>query len=156
ALHLAPGPAHDVLAHRSAEQAPERAAYAARVGARQIAAGNYGIGGHCATLIASQRVTLPFRRLAVARNKPRPWHRDLGPTEFAGQRPCPPAVPMAHSAGRSRVIAAFLRSPVPRPRQHGIEFGLDHRFYERANALANTSLDRIKPIVEKLGANISR
>jgi hypothetical protein len=44
-LHLAPSAAHDVLAHRSAERARQRAAHAARVGVREIAAGNQGVGG---------------------------------------------------------------------------------------------------------------
>jgi hypothetical protein len=44
ALHLAPDPAHRVLADRAGEQGTDRAAHTARVGAGKISAGDQRIG----------------------------------------------------------------------------------------------------------------
>src|SRR4029450_12848722 len=64
ALHLAPGSAHRVLAHRSAEQGSECPADPARIGAGEIRAGDQAVGARRAALIGPQRLALPFRRLA--------------------------------------------------------------------------------------------
>src|SRR5260370_2342792 len=51
ALHLAPGPAHRVLAHRSAEQGRERAAYPARIAAAHSAAAHPPPAAECPPLL---------------------------------------------------------------------------------------------------------
>jgi hypothetical protein len=63
-------------------------------------------------------------------------------------------MPMTRNPGTTFVVTLLWPPAVTRPRQHLLELGLDHRFDEPANALSDPSLDRIKPIIEKLGANI--
>src|SRR5271157_2916276 len=72
ALHLAPGPAHRILAHRTAKQGGERTAHPARVGASQIGARDQCVGGQRAALIARNAwlfhsVVLPSRVFSRAR-----------------------------------------------------------------------------------------
>src|SRR5712671_4494430 len=55
ALNLPPHPAHHVLAYRTAEQRREYTAHPARVGARQVGAGDQRIGSPRAPLIGRQR-----------------------------------------------------------------------------------------------------
>ena len=93
ALYLAPHPAHHVLAHAAGKQRSQRAADPARVGARQVAAGDQGVGRQCASLVDPQGPAPPLAGRAVRLQKPRPRHRDLRLAEGAGQRP--PAAPVA-------------------------------------------------------------
>ena len=74
ALHLAPDPAHRVLANGAAEKGTQGAAYAAGVGAGEVAAGDQRVGGQRAALVGSQRLALPLRCLAVGGVQPRARH----------------------------------------------------------------------------------
>ena len=153
ALHLAPSPAHRVLADRAAEQRRERPAHPARVGAGEVHARDQRIGRQRATLIGPQRLALPFRRLARGSVQPRAWHLDLDRPEGARQRPRPAAVAVTRNA-RSSFIAGLLTSPVTRACQHGVKLAADQLFDELTRASANLSLDRIKPVVEKMGCRL--
>ena len=55
---------------------------------------------------------------------------------------------------RSSFIAGLLTSPVTRACQHGVELAADQLFDELSHASANLSLDRIKPVVEKMGCRL--
>ena len=155
ALHLAPGPAHRVLADRPAEQGRQRAANPPRIGAGQIAARDQRVGGKRAALIGPQRLALPFRRPALRCGQPGPRHRDLDRPERAGQRARTAAMTMARDAG-SCFIAGPLASFVTRPGQRGIEFAADQFFDELARPSPHLGLDRVKPVVEKINSQLSR
>src|SRR4051812_28466735 len=86
-LHLAPDPAHGVLADRAAKQGGERAAHPARVGASEIAARNQRVSDKRAPLIGPQRLALPLRRLAIGGVEPGARDLDLHPAEASQQRP---------------------------------------------------------------------
>ena len=89
ALHLAPDPAHRVLAHRTPEQGTERTAHPARVGASEVGARNQRVSNNCAPLIGPQRLALPLRRLAIRSVQPGARHLKLHPAEASQQRPRP-------------------------------------------------------------------
>ena len=57
------------ITDRPAEQRGERSAYPARIGAGWIVARDQGVSGQCAALIGSERLALPFRRLALGVSK---------------------------------------------------------------------------------------
>ena len=144
ALHLAPHPAHRVLANRTAEQGRERATDTARVGARQIGRCNQRVGGQRAALVSPQCLALPLCRLAISGFEPSPRNGDLGRSEGPRQRPCPAAVPVAGEAG----IEALTRIGTPaiaRASESGVEFAPDHRLDESADPVAQTRFDRVKP-----------
>ena len=152
-LHLAPRPAHRVLAHRAAEQRRERPAYPARVGAGEIAARDQRVGGQRAPLVGPQRLALPLRRLAVGGVQPGARHRDLDRAERARQRPRPAAVAVARNA-RTFFIAGHLASPVTRACQHSVKLAADQLFDELTRPSAHLGLDRIKPVVEKINSHL--
>ena len=74
-LHLAPGPAHGVLANRPAEQRCQGAPDPSRVGASQIGAGDQPFGLHRQALVGRQRLAAPLRWLAIAVGHPCPRNR---------------------------------------------------------------------------------
>src|ERR1700680_2798892 len=157
ALHLAPYPAHRVLAYLSAKYAAKCAAHAAPIGAGQIRARDQRVGSQRAALIFPQRLALPLRRLAVGSVQPGAWHRDLGLPERAGQRAYPAPMPMA---GNSRGHAAILRRPrspaIAWARQNGVKLTANHLLDQFANAVTYPGLDGIKPIVEKMRITLGR
>ena len=124
ALHLAPGPAHGILADRAAKQGTERTAHPARVGASQIGARNQRVGGQRAALISPQRLALPLRRLALRGVQPSTRHRNLNRAERPGQRPRPAPVAVAGN-DRTFFIASNLASPVTRAGKHSVELAAD-------------------------------
>ncbi len=155
ALHLAPRPAHRVLADRSAEQGRQRAPHPPRIGAGEIRAGDQRVGREGAPLIRPQRLALPFRRPALGRGQPGARHRDLDRPERACQRPRPAAVAVARNA-RSSFVAGYLASPVRRPCQRSIELAAEQLFNELARSSPHLGLDRIEPIVEKINSHFGR
>src|SRR6266540_1070420 len=86
-FHLAPDPAHRILAHGAAEQRLQGAAHPARVGAGQVGAGNQRIGRQRAALVGPQHLAVPLRGFAAWSVQPRAWYFDLDATEGAHQRP---------------------------------------------------------------------
>src|SRR5271167_5183505 len=128
-LHLAPGPAHRVLADSTAKQGGERTAHPARVGASQIGARDQRVGGQRAALISPQCPALPIRRLALQGVQSGTRHRDLDRPEGPGQRPCPASVAVARNACSS-FIAGYLPSTVTRTGKRNIEFAADQLFDE--------------------------
>src|SRR6266516_7228653 len=138
ALHLAPHPAHRVLADRAAEQGTERATHSTGVGPSEIGAGDQRVGSPRATLIGTYRLALPLRRLTIRGIQSGARHRDLHPAEGSQQRPRP--VAMAVTAGTDRAIAIAARSPrtaaVPGARQRQVELPLDHGMDELAYPIA--------------------
>ena len=157
ALHLAPHPAHRVLADLSTKYAAKCAAHAARIGTGQIRARDQRVGSQRAALIFPQRSALPLRRLSVGSVQPGAWHRDLGLPERAGQRAYPAPMPMA---GNNRGPVAILRRPrspaIAWARQNGVKLAANHLLDQFANAITDTGLDGIKPIVEKMGVTLGR
>src|ERR1700680_4521527 len=137
ALHLAPYPAHRVLAYLAAKYTAKCAAHAA--------------------LIFPQRLALPLRRLAVGSVQPGAWHRDFGLPERAGQRAYPAPMPMA---GNNRGHAAILRRPrspaIAWARQNGVKLTANHLLDQFADPDTYPGLDGIKPIVEKMRIALGR
>src|SRR5213075_204315 len=152
-LHLAPGPAHRVLADRTPEQRRERAPHPARVGTGEVATRNQRIDHPRAPLVATQGLAFPFRRLALGSIQPRAWHRDLDRPEGAGQRPRPAAVAVTRNT-RAFFIAGLASSPVTRACQRRVKLLADQLFDEIARASPNLRLDRIDPVVEKKGCSL--
>ena len=88
-LHLAPRPAHNVLAHSTPEEPEQRAVHPPRVGSGQIHRSDQRLGLPGQPLVARQRPRTPFRRPAVFLNDPRTRHaHPLGP-ECPRQLPLP-------------------------------------------------------------------
>ena len=157
ALHLAPDPAHSVLANLSAKYAAKCAAHAARIGAGQIHPGDQRVGSQRAALIFPQRLALPFRRLAVGSVQPSAWHCDLGLPERSRQRAHPAPMPMARNNRRNVAAIRRLGSPsIAWARKNGIELAANHLLDQLAHAVTNPGLDGIKPVVEKMGITFGR
>src|SRR5438309_837698 len=131
----------------------ERPAHAARVGAGEVGACDQRIGRQRAPLIGPQRLALPFARLALGSVQPRPWYRDLDRPKRAGQRPPPAAVAMSGHAS-SFFFAGRLASPITRAGQYRVELAMDQFFDELPSPITHRRLDRIEPIVEKLGSRL--
>ena len=150
ALHLAPGPAHDVLADRPTEQRRKGAAHPARIGAGQIGRGDQRVGGLRAALVGPERLALPLDRPAVPGRDPGARHGHLGRPEGAGQGARPAAVPVADDLGR-HVIAALARRPsrIARPGERRIQLARDHRLDEIANPIPQGRFDRVEPVVKE-------
>src|SRR6202051_3441126 len=95
-------------------------------------------------------MALPFRRVALGGVQPGARHLDLDRPDRAAQRTRPTALAVARNT-RSSFTAGHLASPVTRACQHCVELAADQLFDELTRASAHLGLDRIKPIVEKLG-----
>ena len=149
AFDLAPDPAHNVLAHGAAEQRCQRTPHSPRIGARKVGAGDQRVGGERATLISSQRLAVPLGGPAIGRLQPSARHGNLGLAKAAGQRARAAAVTMANDACRTGVVMPY--SPISWASERSVQFAADERFDELTNALPHTALDRIKPVVEKMG-----
>jgi hypothetical protein len=55
-----------------------------------------------------------------------------------------------------RFAARRLRmASIARPRQRHVELALDHRMDKFANSIAQTTFDRIKPVVEKMNRRLA-
>ena len=152
ALHLAPCPAHRVLADRSAKQGRQRATHPPCIGAGEIRARDQRVGGKRAPLIGPQRLALPFRRFALGSGQPGARHRNLDRPERACQRPRPAAVAVARNTGSS-FIAGHPASSITRPCQHSVELAADQLFDELTRSSPHLGLDRINPIVEKINSH---
>src|SRR5262249_51547415 len=85
--------------------------------------------------------------------QPSPRHGELGLAEAAGQRARAVAVPVANEVCRSAVC--ILCAPIPRASERRIELTPDKFFDELTHPFAHTALDRIKPVVEKVGRRLS-
>jgi hypothetical protein len=149
---LAPDPAHDVLAHGPAEQRNQSAPHPPRIGAGEVGAGNQRIGGERATLIGPQRLAVPFGGPAIGSLQPGARYGDLGFAKAAGQRARAAAVTMANNTCRTGVF--LLCPPIASASQRRIQLTADERLDELANPFAHTALDRIKPVVEKVGGGV--
>ena len=150
-IGLASAPSGECLfADLLCEYGRQRSAHAARVGSGKIGRTDQSIGGAGAALIGSQRLALPFRRLAVIPDDPGARDGDLGRAECAGQRLHPMAMPMADNRLVRVISRRRLRPPpITRPRQRGLQLFFDHRFDKAPHLRAQRCLDRIEPIVEK-------
>jgi putative transposase len=126
-LHLAPHPAHRVLANRATKQGSERTAHATRVGAGEIGARDQCIGGQRAPLISPQRLALPLSRFAVQGVQSRARHRELHPAKAPHEGPRPVAVAVAAGAGALATAVRSVQTPaaVTRPRQQNVELAWD-------------------------------
>src|SRR6201996_1044078 len=109
ALHLAPHPAHRILADRAAKHRCERPAHPTRVGPGKVAARDQRIGLLGSPLVSPQRLALPLDCLAVRRVEPGTRHRDVDPTKSPCQRPRAMAVPVARNAARAAGILRWRR-----------------------------------------------
>src|SRR4029077_21051114 len=79
-------------------------------------------------------------------------HGDLGLAEAAGQRARAAAVTMANNTYRTSVILHC--PPIAWAAECRIQLTADERLDELANPFAQTALDRIKPVVEKVRGGI--
>jgi hypothetical protein len=97
-----------------------------------------------------------LRRLAIGSVQPGARHLDFQLAEAPQQRPPPVAV--AVTADANRVLAIAAQRPhgasVARPRQSRFQLALEHGLDEFANPIAQASLDRIKPVVEKVSRRL--
>src|ERR1700746_1909035 len=109
ALHLAPHPAHRILADRAAKHRCERPAHPTRVGPSKIATRDQRIGLLGSPLVSPQRLALPLDCLAVRRVEPGTRHRDVDPTKSPCQRPRAMAVPVARNAAPAAGILRWRR-----------------------------------------------
>ena len=116
-LHLAPDPAHRVLADRTAKQGGERTAHPARVGAGEIAARDQRVRNKRAPLIGPQCLALPLRRLAIGGVQPGARHLDLHLAEASQQRPRPMAVAVTvvPTATSASPLGGFAWTGIARP-----------------------------------------
>ena len=137
ALHLAPNPAHRVLADRAAKQSTQRPTHPARIGAGKIAAGDQRVGRHRTALIGPQRLAFPLRCLAVRRIQPGARHLDLQLAECSQQRPRPVAVTMAGHAHHSLRSVGRSLGPtgIARAIEHLVELAFEHRLQEFAGSI---------------------
>jgi hypothetical protein len=81
---------------------------------------------------------------------------DFQLAEASHQRPRPVAVAVTADANRALAIAAqwLHAASVAGPRQSRFQLALEHALDEFANPIAQASLDRIKPVVEKLSRSL--
>jgi hypothetical protein len=121
--------------------------------AGEIGARDQRVSSKRAPLIGPQRLALPFRRPALGRGQPGARHRNLDRPERACQRSRAAAVPVARNLG-SCFIASHLAAFVTRPCQRSVELAAKQLFNELTRSSPNLSLDRIKPIVEKINSLI--
>jgi hypothetical protein len=142
-----------VLADRAAEQGGKRTAHTTRIGAGEVAARDQRIGCQRAALIGPQRPALPFGRLALEGVQSSARHVDLDRPEGACQRSLPAPVAMPHDTS-SFFIAGRLASSITRPGQGFIELAADQFFDELPSPIADFDLDRIEPIVKKMGSRL--
>jgi hypothetical protein len=63
---------------------------------------------------------------------------------------------MTCNASRKLAVTLLWPPPVTWPRQHLLKFATNHFFDQFANPVTDAGLDRIKPVIEKLGGNVSR
>src|SRR5256886_9086495 len=91
----------------------------------------------------------PFGGLAVGTKDPGAGNGDRRRSKCAGQRACPPAMPV--TGDRCPLILSRRpgTAPVARTGKCRLQFFLDHRLDEAAHFCPQFRLDRIEPIVEK-------
>ncbi len=155
-LHLAPGAAHGILAHRAAKQRRQRPTDATRVGPGQIRGGDQTVSCDRAALVGLQRLALPFGRTAARSVQSSARHGYLNRAERSQQRARTVTVAMAGNrlCRAGRVARARRNTPIARSRQHRIELLFHHRLDEIAHPAADAGFDRVKPVVEKLGGRL--
>ena len=151
-LHLAPGAADHILAHRAFENRRKRATHAARVGPGKIGTRDQSFGLFRAPLVGPQRFALPLVRLAVLALDTGARHGDLGFSERARQRARTMTVPGADAWRGVSDTSGRLPPSIAGARQSCVQLLLHDRLDDAAHSLANCILDRIEPIVEKHGA----
>src|SRR5207342_1601606 len=105
-----------------------------------------------AALIGPQRLAVPFGGPAIGSLQPGARHGDLGLAKAASQRARAAAVTMANDACRTSVI--LHRPPIAWAGKRRIQLTADERLDELANPFAQTALDRIEPVVEKVRGGI--
>ena len=137
ALHPAPGPAHGILRHRTAEQAGQGPAHPPGVGAGKINLGDERLGSLGHSLVGADRLAVPFPLTAAFVDQPRARQRNPLSTEGPDQPPIPVAVAIA--LGRTLAFVAAA------PAKRGLQFRRHHRFDESANLKTNRLFQRIEP-----------
>ena len=80
-------------------------------------------------------------------------HRNLDRPEGAGQRPRPAPVPMARDTGSSFAHGEACPT-VTRTREGRVELLADQLFDELPSPIPHLGLDRVEPVVEKLGSRL--
>src|SRR5258708_14617625 len=120
-----------------AEQRGQGAPDPSSVGARQIGADDQPFGLHRQALVSRQRLAAPLRLLAIAVGDPCSGNRHRHRPERAEQLAVPVAVAMPGGVGAAVIPTS--------PQSRGKLF-FKHVFNETPDALANPSLQRIKPI----------
>ena len=140
-LHLAPGPADDVLAHGALEQPEQRPLDPPRVGAGQVDRRDQRLGLLRQPPVARQRLRAPFGHLALLVLDPGARHPHRLGAEGAGELPL--AVPVAVALGP--LVAPAVAKATEKRGQFLFEHGLDGGADIRPQAI----LDRIIPGVRQ-------
>ena len=88
----------------------------------------------------------------MGRFQPGPRHGDLGLAEAADEGARAAAVPVADNIRRA--VVSILDPRIAWAGQRIIQFASNEFLDEGANAIAHPALDRVKPVVEKVGGGV--
>src|SRR3954469_15733521 len=135
-LHLAPGAADHVLAHRAPEQRRQRPLHPPRVGPGQVGPRNQRLELARPPGVVWQHGAAPFPAAAVLGPQPGPRHRKLDWPERAVQLPPAVPVPMPHGPASPLVAAAPQRR---------LELLLHQLLNQAADPAPQAGFDGVKP-----------
>jgi hypothetical protein len=139
-LHLAPGPAHHVLAHRPFEQAEQGALHPPRVGPGEVDRGDQRLRLLRQPLVAAKRRRPPFRRPASIVDQPRPGHLHRLGAERADDLPLAVTVAVAVAMAGRALGRAFVSATA----QHRLQLLLEDRLNKTAHPLPDPVFQRVK------------
>ena len=138
-LYLAPGAAHRVLADLAPEQAGQRSADTARVGAGKVRIGDNRLGPFGQPLVGLDGLAPPFLLTAIPIEQADAGERNRQRSEGADKLPMPVAV--AITLGRAAALIARTAA------QRRLRFLRHHSLDEGADAKADRILQGIEPIL---------
>ena len=137
--YLAPGAAHRVLADLAPEQAGQRSADTARVGAGKVRIGDNRLGPFGQPLVGLDGLAPPFLLTAIPIEQADAGERNRQRSEGADKLPMPVAV--AITLGRAAALIARTAA------QRRLRFLRHHSLDEGADAKADRILQGIEPIL---------
>ena len=140
-LYLAPGAAHRVLADLAPEQAGQRSADTARVGAGKVRIGDNRLGPFGQPLVGLDGLAPPFLLTAITIEQADAGERNRQRSEGADKLPMPVAV--AITLGRAAALIARTAA------QRRLRFLRHHSLDEGADAKADRILQGIEPILTR-------
>jgi len=138
-LYLAPGAAHRVLADLAPEQAGQRPADTARIGAGKVSIGDDRLGPFGQPLVSLDGLAPPFLLTAIPVEQADAGKRHRQRAEGADKLPLPVAVAIA--LGRAAALIALAAA------QSRLRFLRHHSLDEGADAKPDRILQGIEPIL---------